>query len=115
MNRRLKILATTGAAVAVAATGGVAIAGAGGDDDNEKPDTAITGSALGKASDAALAHTGGGRVSGTEAGDEEGAYEVEVTRRDPPWRGAGSSQVDVHLDRDFKVIDSARDEEGDSD
>ncbi len=105
MNRRLKILAVTAAAATVAATGGVAIAGAGGDDDdNEKPDTAITGSALSKASDAALGHTGGGRVSGTEAGDEEGAYEVEVTRRD-------GSQVDVHLDRDFKVINSARDEE----
>ena len=104
MNRRLRILALTGAAVAVAATGGVAIAGVGGDDDNEKPDSAITGPALGKASHAALAHTGGGRVSGTEAGDAEGAYEVEVTRRD-------GSQVDVHLDRDFKVINAAPDEE----
>ena len=75
MNRRVKTLAISASAVAVVATGGVAIAGAAGDgEDNEKPDTAITGSALDKAGKAALAHTGGGRVSDTEAGDEEGAY-----------------------------------------
>ena len=43
--------------------------------------------------------TGGGKVTGTEAGDEEGAYEVEVTRAD-------GSQVDVHLDKAFNVISS---------
>ena len=35
----------------------------------------------------------------TEVGDEEGAYEVEVTRAD-------GSQVDVHLDKDFNVLSS---------
>ena len=57
----------------------------------------------------ALKHTGGGKVTGTEAGDEEGAYEVEVTRAD-------GSQVDVHLDADFTVIgrevDGGEDERG---
>ena len=38
----------------------------------------------------------------TEAGDEEGAYEVEVTRAD-------GSQVDVHLDKGFNVINQAGD------
>ena len=42
-------------------------------------------------------HTGGGKVTETEVGDEESAYEVEVTRDD-------GSQVDVQLDRDFKVV-----------
>ena len=37
------------------------------------------------------------RSPSTEVGDEEGAYEVEVTRAD-------GSQVDVHLDRDFNVV-----------
>ena len=41
-------------------------------------------------------------MTGTEVGDEEGAYEVEVTRAD-------GSQVDVHLDEGFKVIDQAAD------
>jgi uncharacterized membrane protein YkoI len=75
-----------------AVTAGIAV-GAGGDDD-EAP---ITGTALTRASEAALAHTGGGRVTETEAGDEEGAYEVEVTLDD-------GSQVDVHLDASFDVI-----------
>ena len=79
--------------VAVAAiAAGIAI-GAGGRDD----ETPITGTALTRASEAALAHTGGGRVTDTEAGDEEGAYEVEVTLDD-------GSQVDVHLDASFSVL-----------
>ncbi len=60
----------------------------------EKP---ITGSPLERASKAALAHVGGGEVTETEVGDEEGFYEVEVTRKD-------GSQVDVHLDRGFDVL-----------
>ncbi len=64
------------------------------DDGTEKP---ITGSSLDQASRAALAHTGGGEVTETEVGDEEGYYEVEVTRDD-------GSQVDVHLDRGFDVL-----------
>ena len=79
--------------VAVAAiAAGIAI-GAGGRDD----ETPITGTALTRASEAALAHTGGGRITETEAGDEEGAYEVEVTLDD-------GSQVDVHLDASFAVL-----------
>jgi uncharacterized membrane protein YkoI len=84
------ILALVLAVAAIAA--GIAI-GAGGQDD----ETPITGTALTRASDAALAHTGGGRVTDTEAGDEEGAYEVEVTLDD-------GSQVDVHLDASFAVL-----------
>jgi uncharacterized membrane protein YkoI len=95
---------------AVAATcvglglGAAAIASAGGDDDGS--DKAITGSALKSASDAALRHTGGGRVSGTEVGDEESYYEVEVTNPD-------GSQTDVQLNRDFKVV-GAKTDDGDS-
>ena len=93
-------------AVAALAVGGAAIAGAGGSKDNEKP---ITGGALDKASAAALDHTGGGEVTDTEVGDEEGFYEVEVRRAD-------GSQTDVHLDADFNVIgqqaDGNEDESG---
>jgi uncharacterized membrane protein YkoI len=86
------------------AAGGVAIAGAAGGGDDDSTDKAITGAALDRAKAVALDHTGGGKVTGTEAGDEEGAYEVEVTRAD-------GSQVDVHLDKSFKVIDSSADGE----
>ena len=91
-------------ALAALALGGAAIAGAtGGDDDGSE--RAITGKALDRASAAALEKTGGGKVTGTEAGDEEGAYEVEVTRAD-------GSQVDVHLDESFEVLNQVDD--GDS-
>ena len=90
MKKVVMVLALVLALAAVAA--GIAI-GAGGNDD----ETPITGTALERASEAALAHTGGGRVTDTEAGDEEGAYEVEVTLAD-------GSQVDVHLDASFAVL-----------
>ena len=66
------------------------------------PSTPINGSALEKAKAAALEATGGGQVTGTEVRDEEGYYEVEVTRND-------GSQVDVHLDRAFNVTDQSPD------
>jgi uncharacterized membrane protein YkoI len=94
------------AAIAAIAAGGAAIAGAagGGDDGSGTP---ISGSALDKAKAVALQETGGGRVSATELRDEEGYYEVEVTKSD-------GSQVDVHLDRNYSVIDSSADGSGDS-
>jgi uncharacterized membrane protein YkoI len=79
--------------------GGTAVAAAGGDDASDTP---ITGPALEKAEAAALAYTGGGRVTGTEVGDEESYYEVEVTLAD-------GSQVDVQLDRSFDVVGSKND------
>jgi uncharacterized membrane protein YkoI len=100
---RRRIIITVIAAGALAA-GGAAIAGAaGGDDDaTERP---ISGGALEKAKAAALAEESG-RVTGTEVGDEESYYEVEVTRED-------GTQVDVQLDRDFHVVSSATDDEND--
>ncbi|MDQ4054266.1 MAG: PepSY domain-containing protein [Actinomycetota bacterium] len=54
---------------------------------------------------AALEAVGGGEVTDTEKGDEEGAYEIEVTKDD-------GTEVDVHLDESFEVI-SVEDESGD--
>lgn len=77
------------------------------DDAGEQP---ITGEALDQASAAALEYTGGGRVTDTEVGDEDGYYEVEVTLDD-------GSQVDVHLDESFNVLgeEADRDESEDED
>jgi uncharacterized membrane protein YkoI len=101
MSSKLKKGTAVTAGIVALAAGGAAIAGAagGGDDGNGTP---ITGSALGKAKQVALQQTGGGRVSATELRDEEGYYEVEVEKPD-------GSQVDVHLDRSFKVLDSSAD------
>lgn len=99
MQRRTKIAVAGLALTAAAALGtGAANAGVGGDDDERS----ITGDALAAASAAALQHTGGGRVTDTEEGDEESLYEVEVTRPD-------GTQVDVQLDQDFKVVGSDAD------
>lgn len=95
MRNRYKAMIAGAAALALAAGGGIAIAG-GGEDAGES-EAPITGGALDHAGDAALEHVGGGEVSDTEVGDEESYYEVEVTRDD-------GSQVDVQLDRDFDVV-----------
>lgn len=81
--------------VASLAFGGMALAG--GEDEVEGPDVRITGPALQQASAAALDHVGEGRVTGTEEGDEESYYEVEITRDD-------GSQIDVQLDEQFAVV-----------
>jgi hypothetical protein len=98
-------LAIVAAVVAGSAGAVVAVGG-----DNEQP---ITGEAYEKATEAALDHTGGGRVTGTEVGDEESYYEVEVTRDD-------GSQVDVQLDESFSVVgdkadNDSHDNDGDGD
>ena len=99
-----KLVIALGAAAAVAAGAGIAAAAAGSDEDAaEGPDVAISGDALQRASAAALAETGGGTVTGTEVGDEESYYEVEVTRDD-------GSQVDVQLDENFAVVGSSADD-----
>ena len=95
MTRRSKLL-TIGAIAVVVAAAGTGLAVATGGDDSEAP---IEGTALDRASAAALEHTGGGEVTETEVGDEESYYEVEVTLDD-------GRQVDVQLDRSFDVVGS---------
>ena len=104
MQRKMRIVIGAAALAGAAAIGtaGVAIAGgAGGEDANERP---ISAAALQRAEAAALDHTGGGRVTDTEEGDEESLYEVEVTR--------DGGEVDVQLDRDFKVVGQESDAGG---
>jgi uncharacterized membrane protein YkoI len=100
VRKRLAVIATVVVTLGAAAAG-IAIAGA----DDDATETQITGSDLQKASAAALAHTGGGQVTGTEVGDEESYYEVEVTLD-------GGAQVDVQLDRSFNVVSSDGDSDG---
>jgi uncharacterized membrane protein YkoI len=100
MNRQKKIVAASVAVLAVSA-GGAGVAVATGGDDTEVP---ISGTALDRASAAALEHVGDGSVTDTEVGDEESYYEVEVSRPD-------GSQVDVQLDREFNVVGGEADSE----
>jgi len=94
MQRRTKTI------IAAAALGTVVAAGAGIDaagSASEDAELPITGPDLDRASAVALAHTGGGRVTDTEVGDEESYYEVEVTLDD-------GSQLDVQLDEQYNVV-----------
>ncbi len=86
------VLLLVGAGVAYAA-------GSGGD-----PSGQATGTNLDKAKSVALDHVNG-HVTGSEVGDEEGAYQIEVTKAD-------GSQVDVNLDKNFNVINAQSDNEG---
>lgn len=98
MQRKLKYALVAGAIAVGAAGVGTATVGASsiGDDD-----ASLQGAELEQASRAALAHTGGGRVTEAEADDDGGTsrYEVEVTLDD-------GTQVEVDLDESFTVIGS---------
>jgi hypothetical protein len=94
MQRRTRWIA--GAGLAVAMAGGIAAASADGDSDQE-----LTGSTRERAVAAALAATSGGTVLETEAGDDNA---VEVLLPD-------GRQVEVNLDRSFKVVGQEADED----
>ena len=106
MNGKKLVIGATAVAVMALVGGGAAIAAQQGGVPTNGADS--TGLGLERAKSAALGHTNGGRVTGTEVGDEEGYYEIEVTRDD-------GSRVDVHLDRGLKVLGTLADDEGPDD
>jgi hypothetical protein len=103
MNRRTKIIlaASAGGAVIALGAAGVAVAAGAGDDEP------LRGATKDRAVAAALAETGGGTVTETEAGDDGAAYEVEV-------RLADGREVEVRLDQDFTVIGTEADDDSGS-
>jgi hypothetical protein len=103
MNSNRRLLAF-GVAVAAVAAGGGAYAWAGGGDDGEGD---ATGPGADRARQAAVAHLGGGTANEVERGDEEGAWEVEVTK-------SNGETVDVHLDTSFKVLSVDGDDENEA-
>ena len=111
MKRSTKLASVSTLAIGAVAAVGLTVANASSGDDgpeDEGADTAISGEALQQASDAALAYTGGGRVTDTEVDDEESKYEVEVTLDN-------GGQVDVQLDEQFNVVSSENDGIADAD
>ena len=84
--------------LAGAGTGAV-LAGSG---DDDKP---LRGTALDRATSAALEYVGGGSVVETEVGDDGAAYGVEIRKDD-------GNVVEVNLDEGFNVIGSERDDDG---
>ena len=104
MQRRTRWI-VVGTLVTLTAGAGASLGVAGGLGDDERP---ITGLALERASAAALAATGTGRVTETEVGDEDALYEVEVTLDD-------GRAVDVHLDENFAVTSQVADQDAEND
>ena len=100
MNRKLLLIIGLIVALGGLSAGIAVAAGAGGGDD-----APITGSALDRATAAALQHTGGGTVVETEVGDDGAAYGVEVRLDD-------GSVVEVSLDENFEVIGNEADDDG---
>ena len=78
------------------------------EEQDDEVDVPVTGSALERASAAALAYIGEGRVTDSEIGDEEGYYEIEITLDN-------GNEVDVHLDENFNVLSTEYESEEDED
>jgi hypothetical protein len=99
MTRKLVFLVLAALAVAALTVGVAAPA-------IDDSDTQLSGGTLERASQAALAHTGGGKVVDSETGDDGAAYGVEVQLAD-------GSQVEVSLDGDFNVVGQEADDDSD--
>ena len=104
MNIKTWLVAAAVAMLLLVGAGVAYATGSGGDDSEQQ----ASGSGIEKAKNVALDYTNGGHVSGTEVGDEEGYYEVEITKDD-------GSQVDVHLDKDYTVLSTPDDHESPGD
>lgn len=104
---RKKTLVITGVAAAAVVLGGTTMAAASGTLGTD--DQPLGGTELQRASDAALAKTGGGTVTKAEAENEGAtAYEVDVRLPD-------GSRVEVNLDSSFQVAGVEGPERGDDD
>lgn len=101
MTPRTRWIALALAVVAIGAGAGIVIA-------NGQDEEPLTGTDLERATEAALAHTGGGTVIESEIGDDGAAYGIEIRRDD-------GSVVEVNLDASFAVIGSETDDDGAAD
>ena len=108
MNRRMKVVVGSTAALVIAGVAAAGVSTAADSGLGDSPDVGLTGTDLSRASEAALAKTGGGEVVDSEGADDDdgNAYEVEVNLAD-------GRQIEVQLDEKFAVIGSNENAEGD--
>jgi uncharacterized membrane protein YkoI len=99
MNKRTKWMVAAGLAIAGVVGGAGAVMAANADDDAQ-----LTGESRDKAIAAARAHVGEGEVTDTEVGDDGAAYGVEIRKPD-------GMQVEVNLDKDYKVTGTEADDD----
>ena len=100
MNKRTKWIVAAGIAVAGVVGGAGAVMAAGADD------AQLSGESRDKAVAAARALVGEGEVTDTELGDDGAAYGVEIRKPD-------GAQVEVNLDKDYKVTGTEADDDRD--
>lgn len=100
MDRKTRWIA--GGTITLAVMGGGVGIAVGASTGDEEP---LTGSALDRASAAALEHAGGGTVIETETGDGSATYGVEVRLDD-------GSTIEVSLDANFNVTGQEADDDG---
>jgi uncharacterized membrane protein YkoI len=93
------VVVVAGLAVAAVVAGGGAVMATSADDDAQ-----LTGEQREKAVAAARAHVGEGEVTDTEVGDDGAAYGVEIRKPD-------GAQVEVNLDRDYRVTGTEADDD----
>ena len=103
MRKRTKWILAAGLSVAGVIGGAGAVMATSADDD-----APLTGEQRDKAVAAAKAHVGEGEVTETEMGDDGAAYGVEILKGD-------GKQVEVNLDRDYRVTGTEDDDDGPND
>ena len=101
MNAKKMIIAAVVALMLLVGAGVAYASGSSGDGSSGDGPEQSTGPGIDKAKSVALEQVNG-RVTATEFQDEEGYYEVEVTKDD-------GTQVDVHLDKNYNVLDTQAD------
>jgi hypothetical protein len=99
MNKRTRWMVGAGIAVAVVVGGAGAVLASNADDDAQ-----LEGVSRDRAVAAAKAHVGEGEVTDTEIGDDGAAYGVEI-------RKADGAQVEVNLDKDYRVTGTEADDD----
>jgi hypothetical protein len=103
MQKRTKLILATGLVIAGVVGGAGAVMAT-----NAENDAPLTGESRDRAVASAKAHVGEGEVTETEMGDDGAAYGVEILKAD-------GTQVEVNLDRDYRVTGTEADDDGPND
>lgn len=103
MQKRTKLMLATGLVMAAVVGGAGAVMATSAEDD-----APLTGETRDRAVASAKAHVGEGDVTETEMGDDGAAYGVEILKAD-------GTQVEVNLDREYRVTGTEADDDGPGD
>jgi len=103
MQKRTKLILATGLVISGVVGGAGAVMAT-----SAEEDAPLTGESRDRAVASAKAHVGEGEVTDTEMGDDGAAYGVEILKAD-------GKQVEVNLDKDYRVTGTEDDDDGPND